>query len=193
MMKRGSIALAVVGGLMVVCLLAGMMMFSYNNSFAAMEEEISGKWAQVDNQLKRRADLIPNLVNTVKGYAGHEKEVFTKIADARARMAGNGTPEEKMKANNEMTGALGRLLVVAEQYPQLKADANFTRLQDELAGTENRLAVERQRYNEAVQRFNTATRQMPGSLFAGMMGFKAKPYFEVAATEKTTPQVDFGK
>lgn len=190
-MRRGSVLLAVVGGLLVLCLLVGMMLFSYNNSFVAMEEDMNGRWAQVENQLKRRADLVPNLVETVKGYAGHEKEVFARISDARARLAGAGSVDDKMKASNELTGALSRLLVVAEAYPNLKADASFRGLQDELAGTENRLAVERQRYNEAVQAYNTSLRKVPGSLIAGMMGFKQRVYFEVTAAEKDAPKVKF--
>lgn len=189
--NRGSIAMVLVGGLLVVCLMMGLLMLTYNNSFVSMEEEVNAKWAQVDNQLKRRADLVPNLVNTVKGYAAHEKEVFEKIADARAKLAGNAPAAEKIEANKELTGALSRLLVIAENYPNLKADVNFTRLMDELAGTENRIAVERGRYNESVQRYNTALRQMPGSLVAGVMGFKAKQHFEVSAAEKATPQVKF--
>lgn len=189
--RRGSVAMVLVGGLLVVCLLMGLLMLTYNNSFVQMDEDVKAKWAQVDNQLKRRADLVPNLVNTVKGYAAHEKEVFEKIANARAKLAGGGTPAEKIAANQEMSSALSRLLVVAENYPTLKADANFTRLMDELAGTENRLAVERQRYNEAVQRYNTSLRQLPGSLVAGAMGFKAAQHFEVSAADKTTPEVKF--
>jgi LemA protein len=189
--RNGSIAIVLAGVGLAIILVMGLLMMSYSNSFVAMEEDVNGKWAQVDNQLKRRADLVPNLVEVVKGYAKHEKEVFENIANARAKMAGGGSPAEKMQGNQELTGALSRLLVVAEQYPNLKADANFTRLMDELAGTENRLAVERQRYNEAVQKYNTSLRQLPGSLVAGVMGFKAKHHFEVAEADKKTPQVKF--
>jgi LemA protein len=165
---------------------------SYNR-FTTNEEAIKAQWGQVENQLQRRHDLIPNLVETVKGYAAHEKEVFQAVADARARLAGATTPVEKIEAANQETSALSRLLVVVENYPQLKADAQFARLMDELAGTENRLAAERMRYNERVQEYNTLRRRFPSNITAGMFGFKEYPYFEAPAEAKTLPKVDFGK
>jgi LemA protein len=170
-------------------LLAGC---SYNK-FTAKEEEIKGQWAQVENQLQRRNDLIPNLVQTVKGIAQQEQTVFGQIADARARMAGAQTPTEKIAAANAETSALGRLFVVVENYPQLKSDAQFARLMDELAGTENRLSAERMRYNDKVREYDTMRRQFPANLTAKMFGFKEYPYFQAPADAKAVPKVDFGK
>lgn len=170
---------------------AGWMM-GYYNKFVNMDEGIKNAWAQVENQLQRRSDLIPNLVNTVKGYASHEKEVFTKVADARAKLAGAKNPTDKIEAANEMTSALSRLLVVVEQYPQLKADQSFNRLMDELAGTENRLAVERKRYNDQVLEYNAMRRRVPSNMIATMFAFVEAPYFKVPEAAKETPKVDFG-
>jgi LemA protein len=161
------------------------------NQFVRLDETVKASWSQVENQLQRRYDLIPNLVETVKGYAAHEKEVLTEVTNARARVGGAGTVDEKIKANNELTGALSRLLVVVERYPDLKANQNFIRLQDELAGTENRIAVERRRYNEAVQAYNVAIRSFPANLLAGLFGFKAATFFEAPAAAKTAPEVKF--
>ena len=163
---------------------------SYNR-FTTNEEAIKAQWGQVENQLQRRNDLIPNLVETVKGYAAHEKEVFQAVADARARLAGATTPVEKIEAANQASSALSRLLVVVENYPQLKADAQFARLMDELAGTENRLAAERMRYNEKIQEYNTLRRRFPSNVTAGIFGFKEYPYFAAPADAKTLPKVDF--
>lgn len=170
-------------------LLAGC---SYNR-FTAQEEGIKAQWAQVENQLQRRNDLIPNLVETVKGIAQQEQAVFGQIADARARMAGAQTPTEKIAAANAETSALGRLFVVVENYPQLKSDAQFARLMDELAGTENRLAVERMRYNDKVREYDTLRRQFPSNITAKMFSFKEYPYFEVPPEAKAVPKVDFKK
>jgi len=190
--RRGASALALIGGLIVILGIAAAMTFSYTNGFVTMDEQVKARWAQVDNQLKRRADLVPNLVATVKGYASHETEVFAKIAEARAKLAGGGTPAEKIQANGELTTGLNRLIAVAEAAnPDLKSAPLFRQLMDELAGTENRLSVERMRYNEAVQELNTAMRRLPGSLFAGASGVKPATYFEVSATEKETPKVAF--
>ena len=163
------------------------------NTFTASEEAIKAQWAQVENQLQRRGDLIPNLVETVKGFAQQESTVFGQIADARARMAGAQTPGDKIAAANAETSALGRLFVVVENYPQLKSDAQFARLMDELAGTENRLTTERMRYNERVREFDTMRRQFPANLTAKMFGFKEYPYFQAPADAKALPKVDFAK
>lgn len=170
-------------------LLAGC---SYNK-FTAKEEEIKAQWAQVENQLQRRNDLIPNLVESVKGFAAQESSVFGAIAEARARMAGATTPTDKIAAANAETSALGRLFVVVENYPQLKSDAQFARLMDELAGTENRLAMERMRYNDKVREFDTMRRQFPSNVTAKMFGFKEYPYFQAPADVKAVPKVDFKK
>jgi LemA protein len=163
------------------------------NKFVSQEEAVKAQWAQVENQLQRRNDLIPNLVETVKGYAQHEASVYKDIADARSRLLAAKTPEESIAAANQQTSALGRLLAVVENYPQLKANEQFNRLMDELAGTENRLAVERMRYNEKVQEYNTSRRQFPGNLTAKMFGFKEYPFFQVPAEAKQVPKVNFGK
>ena len=176
--------------LVVAVLLAGVAGCSYNR-FTTLEESVKAQWAQVENQLQRRHDLIPNLVETVKGFAQQEREVFQAVADARAKMAGARSPEEKIAAGNAETSALARLLVVVENYPQLKSDATFARLMDELAGTENRLATERMRYNERVQAFNTTLRRFPSNVTAKVFGFKEYPYFEAPADAKGVPKVDF--
>src|SRR3982075_1945808 len=151
--------------------------WSYN-TFVSQEQEIKAEWAQVENQLQRRNDLIPNLVETTKGFANHEEAVYKDIADARSRLLAAKSPEETIAAANQQTSALGRLLAVVENYPQLKSNEQFNRLMDELAGTENRIAVERMRYNEAIQAYNTSRRQFPGNLTAKLFGFKEYPLFE---------------
>ena len=161
------------------------------NSFVALDEGVNAAWAQVENQFQRRYDLIPNLVETVKGYASHEREVLTQVTQARASVGGAGTVDEKIKANNELSSALSRLLVVVENYPNLKADQSFIRLQDELAGTENRIAVERRRYNEMVRDFNVKVRSFPANILAGMFGFERKPTFEAAEGADKAPEVQF--
>lgn len=162
------------------------------NEMVSMKEAVDSAWAQVQNQLQRRNDLIPNLVEVTKGYAAHEKEIFEAVANARSRLIGAGSRDEQIEAANQLTGALGRLLAIAEQYPQLKANEQFARLSDELAGTENRIAVERKRYNDTVQAFNTYIKQIPRSLYAGMLGFEPQKYFEVPASAQQVPKVDFG-
>ncbi|MDR2160104.1 MAG: LemA family protein [Treponema sp.] len=164
---------------------------STRNSLIGLDESAAAAWSEVDNQLQRRADLIPNFVSTVKGYAAHEEQIFTEIAQARARLAGGGTVEEKAAGYNALESALSRLLVVVENYPDLKASANFTALQDELAGTENRIAVARNRYNDSVRQFNTRIRTFPGSLFAGGLGFGPRPYFEIPEGAREAPPVAF--
>ncbi|WP_271399827.1 LemA family protein [Salinicoccus roseus] len=161
------------------------------NQFVNLEEEVNQKEAQIETQLQRRGDLIPNLVNTVQGYASHEEEIFTDIADARSRLSGAGNVEEMAEANNEMTSALSRLLAISENYPDLQASEQFTGLRDELAGAENRIAVARQDYNTAVQEFNRNTKSFPGNMVAGMFGFSEKPYFEADETSRDVPEVEF--
>jgi LemA protein len=163
------------------------------NKFSTQEEAINGQWAEVQNQLQRRNDLIPNLVETVKGYAAHESGIFKDIADARSRLLAAKSPEETIQAANQQTSALGRLLAVVENYPNLKADAQFIRLQDELAGTENRLSVARMRYNQSVQDYNTQRRKFPSNVTAKVFGFKEHPYWEVPPEAKQAPKVQFGK
>jgi len=163
------------------------------NKFTTEEEAIKAQWAQVQNQLQRRNDLIPNLVESVKGYAAHESGVFKDIADARSRLLAAKSPEETIQAANQQTSALGRLLAIAENYPQLKANEQFNRLMDELSGTENRLATERMRYNEKVQAYNTHRRKFPSNVTAKMFGFEQYPYWEVPPEARTVPKVDFSK
>jgi len=163
------------------------------NTFVSQEEAIKAQWAQVENQLQRRNDLIPNLVSTVKGYAAHEEGVFQAVADSRAKLAGAKTPEDTIAAANAQTSALSRLLMIAENYPQLRANEQFNRLMDELSGTENRIAVERKRYNDAVQAYNTQRRRFPSNITAGMFGFKEHPFFQAPPEAKAVPKVDFGR
>lgn len=165
---------------------------SYNR-FVSQEEAIKAQWAQVENQLQRRNDLIPNLVQTVKGYAEHEEGVYKDIAEARSRLLAAKSPEETIQAANQQTGALGRLLAVVENYPQLRANEQFSRLMDELSGTENRIAVERMRYNERVQEYATARRQFPSNITAKLFGFKEHPFFEAPPEARQVPKVDFKK
>jgi LemA protein len=165
---------------------------SYNR-FVSQEETIKTQWAQVENQLQRRNDLIPNLVETVKGYAAQEQAVYKAIADSRAKLAGATTPEQKIAAANEQSAALARLLVIVENYPQLKSNESFNRLMDELSGTENRIAVERMRYNESVQAYNTSRRQFPANITAKVFGFNEYKLFEAPPEAKQVPKVDFAK
>jgi LemA protein len=165
---------------------------SYNR-FVGQEEAIKAQWAQVENQLQRRNDLIPNLVETVKGVAQQERDVFGQIADSRAKLSGARTPAETIQAANEQSAALARLLVIVENYPQLRSNDQFARLMDELSGTENRIAVERMRYNERVQAYNTARRQFPSNITAGIFGFEEYPLFNAPPEAERVPQVDFGR
>ncbi|MEF2967633.1 LemA family protein [Paenibacillus sp. M1] len=175
----------------VVLILIALFAGNYNK-FVAADEAVNREWSKIDVQLQRRYDLIPNLVRTVEGYAAHEKEVIQAIADARAALGGARTPDELAQADQQLSGALGRLLVVVENYPTLKADAQFTQLMDELAGTENRIAVARNDYNTAVASYNNMRRRFPGNLLAGMMGFETREYFETTPESRTNPEVDFG-
>jgi len=189
-MRKTWIAPLIIAGLVV--LIAGGTCVGQYNSLVQQQENVDGQWSQVENVLQRRADLIPNLVATVKGYAAHEKEVFTQIADARGRLLAARTPAEAEAANGALDSALGRLLAISEAYPELKANENFVRLQDELAGTENRIAVERMRYNDAVRAYNARIRRFPTSLVASLTGFDRKAYFEAEAGAREVPKVDFG-
>lgn len=173
-----------------VAILAIFVVSQYNN-LVTLETSVDAKWAQVENQLQRRADLIPNLVNTVKGYASHEEKVFSDIASARSRLLSAADPSAKIEANNSLDAAVGRLLAIAENYPELKADTSFVRLQDELAGTENRIAVERMRYNESVQDWNRTIRRFPTVAIARLFGKDVRPFFEAAEGAKEVPEVKF--
>ena len=178
--------------LLLVAVICGSSYVSRRNDMVRKSEAIKAAWSQVDVDLQRRADLIPNLVETVKGYAAQEQTVFTAIANARAALLGAHTPAERIAANGQLDGALGRLLVVVENYPQLKSNENFLRLQDELAGTENRISVSRRRYNEAVQDYNTFIALFPNSLVAGMSGFQRnEDYFKAEAAARPVPKVQF--
>lgn len=189
-MNVGRMALLVL--VVAVVGVAGSAGCSYNK-FTTQEEAIKGQWGQVEVVLQRRSDLIPNLVETTKGFAKQERDVFQSVADARAKMAGATTPEQKIAAANAESSALARLLVVVEAYPQLKSDATFNRLMDELANSENRISVERGRYNERIREFNTSRRRFPANITASLFGFKEYPYFEAPADSKAAPKVDFGK
>jgi LemA protein len=180
-------------GIIVLLLIVGFSSYvGAKNQMVTKNETVKAAWSQVDIVLQRRADLIPNLVETVKGFALQEQTVFGDIAKARSRLLSANTPSDKIAANQQLDGALGRLLVVVENYPQLKSNENFLRLQDELAGTENRIAVERKRYNDALQDYNTFIGLFPNSIWAGMAGFKRnEAYFAASEGAKTAPKVDF--
>ncbi len=191
-MGKGLKTLLVILGILLLIVFAA---YSYlkgtYNALVTMDEGVKGAWAQVENQLQRRYDLIPNYVETVKGYAKHEKEVFVKVTEARSKVAGATTVSDKMQANNQLSSALARLLVVVERYPELKANTNFIRLQDELAGTENRIAVERRRFNEMVKTYNIKVRSFPTNILAGMFGFEKAAFFEVPKERQEAPKVKF--
>jgi LemA protein len=178
-------------GALVVALLA-LPGCSYN-TFTSLDESIKGSWGEVQNQLQRRNDLIPNLVETVKGYAQQERDIFIAVAESRSKLIAAKTTEEQVEAANAQTGALARLLAISEAYPQLKSDANFMRLQDELAGTEARIAVARRRYNETAQQYNTLRRSFPSNVTGKVFGFKEYPYFQAPTEAQKLPKVDFGR
>ena len=181
--------------LVVIALIALIIFGQYvsvRNTLVQKNEAVKSAWSQVDVVLQRRADLIPNLVETVKGYAKQEQTVFGDIAKARSALLSAGNPQEKIAANQQLDGALGRLLAIVENYPQLKSNENFLRLQDELAGTENRIAVERKRYNDTLQDYNTYIQKFPNNIFAGWAGFKPNPaYFAASEGARQVPKVDF--
>ncbi|WP_027108479.1 LemA family protein [Lacticigenium naphthae] len=187
MSKSIKILLGIVGA---VIILAIPLISSYNN-LVEEENKVEAAWAQVETVLQRRNDLIPNLVNSVQGAMDQEQEVFGAIADARAQLSSAGSLEEEVEANNEMGSALSRLLVVVENYPELTSNDNVTALMDELAGTENRISVERQRFNDTVQQYNNRVRRFPGNVMAGLFGFDQKPFFEAVEGADIAPEVDF--
>jgi len=187
-MKRG--LGAIIGVIVVLALVLVPLLGSYNG-FVNAEEDVNQKYSQIENQLQRRADLIPNLVSTVKGYAKHEEKVLGDIADARSRLIGAKTVQEQADADASLSNALSRLLVISENYPELKADKQFTQLMDELAGTENRIAVARMDYNDQVTVFNKKVRQFPGRIVASVFGFEKKDYFKAQAGAEEAPNVDF--
>jgi LemA protein len=188
-MKTGVIVLVVVA---VIALLVGGAYVGSRNQMVTKNEAVKSAWAEVDVVLQRRADLIPNLVETVKGFAAQEQTVFHDIASARSALLGAKTPSDKIAANGQLDGAIGRLLLIVENYPQLKSNENFLRLQDELAGTENRIAVERKRYNDALQDYNTFVGLFPNSVFAGWAGFhRNDAYFAASESSRVAPKVQF--
>jgi LemA protein len=187
-------AVIVLIALVAVLVLGGMWLAGGYNNLVGLDTEVQQRASNIDSQNKRRADLIPNLVATVKGYAKHESGVYADIAQARSRLLSANTqanPKEAAAANSSFNSSLGRLLAIAENYPQLKADRNFTALQDELTGTENRLNLARVEYNDSIKTYNTAVRVFPGSVIAGFTGFRPRAFFEATATEKATPKVEF--
>src|SRR3990172_4231951 len=191
-MNNGLKAVLIVLGVIVV-FAGGAVMYGVGeyNKAVAMDEQVKSQWAQVENQLKRRYDLIPNLVETVKGYATHEKELFENIANARTKYFQANTVQDKVQASNQVEGLLSRLLVLRETYPQLKANENFLKLQDSLEGTENRIAVERMRYNDTVKILNTYRRSVFGKFFASLAGVNEAQYYEIPQAEKEAPKVKF--
>ncbi|MGH9256135.1 MAG: LemA family protein [Vicinamibacterales bacterium] len=185
--------LRTVGVLVLLLVVATMAPGCSYNTFVSQEEAVKTQWAQVENQLQRRNDLIPNLVETTKGVAQQERDVFGQIAESRAKLSGAQTPAQTIQAANEQSAALARLLVVVENYPQLRSSETFNRMMDELAGTENRIAVERMRYNERVQEYNTLRRQFPSNITAGIFGFREYPVFNAPPDAERVPRVDFGR
>lgn len=191
--KGLKITLIILGVVLIIGIMISKWAIGQYNSVIAMDENVKGKWAQVENQLKRRYDLIPNLVATVKGYAKHEKELFENIAEARTKYFQAKNVKSKIGASNQLEGVLSRLLLLREKYPDLKANQSFLKLQDSLEGTENRIAVERKRYNESVQLLNTYIRTFFGRFFAGIAGVSAAEYYEIPEGQAENPQVKFGE
>lgn len=174
-----------------VIIISALVVAGYYNSFVSQTNAIEGQWKQVEVQYQRRVDLIPNLVESVKGLQKQEQKIFGDVSTARVNYVGAQTPEEKVKAANQLEGSLSRLLAIFENYPQIKSDQAVLKLMDELAGTENRVAVERRRYNELVQSYNTSVSTLPGKLFASVMGFQLKTYFQAAPGSENVPKVTF--
>lgn len=188
-MKAAIIAIAAI---VLIALFGASKYYSVKNDLVTQREAVNAQWSDVDVVLQRRADLIPNLVNTVKGFAAHETEVYKSIADARAALVGAKTPQDKIAANDQLSTALSRLLVIAENYPQLKSNENFLQLQDELAGTENRIAVERRKYNEVLERYNVEIQKFPANIVAGIAGFtRNDAYFKTEPGAREAPKVQF--
>jgi LemA protein len=190
-LATGVLVAIMIGSVLFLALIFGLWYINVRNTLVTLDENIDAAWSEIDNQLERRSDLIPNLVATVKGFAAQEQEVFTNIAEARAKLAGAQGVEETARSYNQLQSALSRLLVIVERYPQLRSSENFIRLQDELAGTENRIAVARMRYNSSVRVFNTRIRRFPASIVANRMGFEQREYFEIEEGAREVPEVDF--
>ena len=191
-MSKGCMTALIVGVILVFVAAIPLMMFvGVRNKLVAQDESVEAAWANVETVLQRRYDLIPNLVNTVKGFAEQEREVLTEVTRLRSQWGEAGNPSQKAAAASQLESALSRLMVVVERYPDLKSNQNFMRLQDELAGTENRISVERRRYNEAVRAYNIAIRRFPNNLIAGLMGLERRTPFEAAAGAETAPTVEF--
>jgi LemA protein len=192
-MKRSTLIVFVILGLILLIALGALSwVVGTRNRMVGLDEEVKTQWAQVENQFQRRLDLIPNYVETVKGFAKQERDVFIGVTEARAKVGGAVTIPDKIQANNQLTGALSRLLLVVERYPEIKSNANFMALQDELGGTENRIAQERRRYNERVRDYNKAIRMFPANMIAGLFGFERADLFEAPEEAGTVPRVDFG-
>jgi LemA protein len=182
----------VIAVIVIAVLILGLKFVGVRNQIVTQKEAITAAWAQVDNVMQRRADLIPNLVETVKGYAKHEQSAIAQVAQARAAFAGARTPQERIAANSSLDGAISRLLAIVENYPNLKADQQFLNLQRELAGTENRIAIERQRYNQAVQAYNTNIQLFPNNIVASLSGYSREDaYFKTEPGARTVPKVAF--
>lgn len=189
-MKRGLMVVVIIIGAL---LLLSMPVISSYNSLVTLEQKVKSSQSTIDTQLQRRSDLIPNLVETVKGYASQEKEIFTDIAEARSKLAGSQTIEEQANADTELSSALSRLLVIVENYPELKSNQNFKDLSVALESAENRISIARQNYNEAVDTYNTKAKRFPGSIVAGIFNFEEKPYYKAAAGAEKVPEVNFSK
>lgn len=187
-MKKSNMGLIIV---IAIVILIGIIIMSSYNGIVSLSEDVDSKYATIDTYLQRRADLIPNLVSTVKGYTQHEESIIDSITEAREKMTSAKTVTEKAEANDELTSALNNLMIVVENYPDLKASTNFTQLSDELSGTENRIAVARRDYNEAVKTYNLSIKKFPNSILAGMFGFENATYFEASESSKDVPNVSF--
>ncbi|WP_058485290.1 LemA family protein [Defluviitalea phaphyphila] len=190
-MQRSKSGFIILGVVVLFIFIIGFGIVTSYNNLVVLNEDIDGKWSQVENNLQRRADLIPNLVETVKGYAAQEQEIFTAIAEARSKLIGATGVDEAARANDELSSALSRLLALSESYPTLKSNENFIALQDELAGTENRIAVARKDYNDAVQVYNTKIKRFPTNIIANLFGYNEREYFQADESSKEVPKVEF--